>query len=157
MIGTNIVRDASRGARKRSALKVWWVMWAVAAAACTTLTGTKVTKDSPPEAKRALVESRVKERWDALIKGDAQGAYALLSPATRATRSIDDFKARQRLTGFTAAKIDSIECEAEACKVMLTVTYDHRVQPGKTIRGIETPLEETWLIDEGQAWYVFRY
>jgi hypothetical protein len=31
------------------------------------------------------------------------------------------------------------------------VTYDH-----KLMRGIRTPVEETWVFDKGQAWYVYR-
>ena len=31
------------------------------------------------------------------------------------------------------------------------LTYDHRL-----MKGLMTPLHETWVIDEGQAWYVWE-
>jgi hypothetical protein len=35
--------------------------------------------------------------------------------------------------------------------VTLAVTYDHRM-----MKGITTPIHETWVIDDGQFWYVWR-
>ncbi len=55
---------------------------------------------------------------------------------------------------YTSATIESVNCEAEACKVELKVTYDYPV-PGKIMRGIQTPLSETWVLDKGAAWLVF--
>ena len=59
-----------------------WVAWrrgvvvalASLSAGCATIGG--LTKDSPPEAKQAVVTERAKARWQALIKGD-------LDPPTR--------------------------------------------------------------------------
>ncbi len=45
-------------------------------------------------------------------------------------------------------------CEAESCKVEIKLTYDYPVQ-GKIMRGIQTPLTETWVFDKGDAWLVF--
>jgi len=50
-------------------------------------------------------------------------------------------------------KIDKVECAAEVCNVKLTLTYDY--PPAKTT-GVVTPLDENWIIDRGQAWFVFR-
>ena len=55
---------------------------------------------------------------------------------------------------YTAATIESIKCEAEACKVELMVTYDYPVQ-GKIMKGIRTPASETWVLDKGAAWLVY--
>jgi len=56
-----------------------------------------------------------------------------------------------RKTGLRDAKIESIDCDADACKVKLWITYDHRL-----MKGVSTPLEETWVFDKGQAWFVYR-
>ena len=120
------------------------------AAGCAT-TGGGLGKDTAPEVKRAAVTERVNARWTAMIKGDLDAAYAYLSPASREVVSLAAFKARTRSGGFREAKIDSVECEAELCKVKLTLTYDHRV-----MKGVTTPLTETWVVDQGQIWYVWQ-
>jgi hypothetical protein len=33
------------------------------------------------------------------------------------------------------------------------VTYDY---PPAKVRGVVTPLDEDWIIDQGQSWFVFR-
>jgi len=54
--------------------------------------------------------------------------------------------------------IESVECESELCNVQLKLTYD--IPRGKmspqSVKGIETPVTERWVIEEGSAWYVFR-
>jgi hypothetical protein len=110
----------------------------------------KAATDSP-EARRKAVETRVQERWDALIKGDLQASYGYLSPASRQTLTFDQYQKVTRKEGFREAKIESIDCDADACRVKLWITYDHRL-----MKSISTPLEETWVFDKGQAWYVYR-
>ena len=122
----------------------------VVAAGCAT-TGGRLTKDTAPEIKRAAVTERANARWAALIKGDLDAAYAYLSPASREVVTLATFKARTRSDSFREAKIDSVECEPELCKVRLMLTYDHRL-----MKGVQTPLAETWVLDEGQIWYVWQ-
>jgi hypothetical protein len=104
-----------------------------------------------PQARREAVEARVNARWDALIKGDLDRAYALLSPASREVTTLEQFKRNTRKGGFREAKIDQIECGAELCTVKMLVTYDHRL-----MKGVQTPIEETWIFDKGQPWLVYR-
>jgi hypothetical protein len=103
-----------------------------------------------PEARREAVTKRVNERWDALIKGDLDAAYALLSPASRETLTLDQFK-RRTARWFRDAKIVAVDCGTELCTVKLRITYDHRM-----MKGVETPMEETWVFDRGQPWLVYR-
>ena len=104
-----------------------------------------------PEAKRELVTKRVNARWDAMIRGDLDAVYALLSPASKATTTLEHFKRVTRKQGFREAKIEQVDCDVESCKVMLRVTYDHPL-----MKGIQAPMVETWVFDKGDAWYVFR-
>jgi hypothetical protein len=125
----------------------------VGVAGCSSLAG-GLSKDTPPEVKQAAVKERVNARWAALVKGDLEGAYEFLSPASRATVSLTAFKARKGLLVWKAARIESITCEAEACRVDLTATYDYPAQ-GRMMQGIQTALSETWVLDKGLAWLVF--
>ena len=121
---------------------------AVAVAGCATMGG--LTQDSSPEAKRAVVTQRVKARWAALIDGNLDLAYTFLSPASREIVSLAAYKQQARASGYKAIKVDSVGCDGAVCNVRLFLTYDHRL-----MKGLMTPLNEKWVIDEGKAWYVW--
>jgi hypothetical protein len=115
--------------------------------------GDGLKADSPAEAKAEAVKARAAKRWDALIKGDYAGAYAYMSPTSRERTPIDVYKQRLGMVRFTDAKVEEVTCTAQSdsCKVTMRVTYDHR-----KFRGVTTPMEETWVVDKGQVWYVYR-
>jgi len=115
---------------------------------CATTGG--LTKDTSPEAKSAAVTERVKARWAALIDGNLDLAYTFLSPASRELVSLAAYKQQARASGYKAIKVESVECDGAVCKVRLMLTYDHRL-----MKGLMTPLDEKWVIDEGKAWYVW--
>jgi hypothetical protein len=132
--------------------RLGWCLALLGMAGCSTLFG--VTKDSPPEEKQAAVKERAGARWAAMIKGDIDTAYAFLTPASRKALSPEAFASRRGVTKYTAATVESVTCEAEACKAQIKLTYDYPVQ-GKIMRGIQTPLTETWVFDKGTAWLVY--
>ena len=115
-----------------------------------------LTKDSPPEEKQAVVKERATARWAALIKGDYDTAYAYSSPASRKAVSVETLAGRRGATKYTAATVESVTCDAEACQVQIKLTYDYPAVQGKVMRGIQTPLTETWVLDKGTAWMVLR-
>ncbi len=125
-------------------------------AACAGIGG--VSKDSTPEVKAAAVKERSQARWQALIRGDLDAAYAYLSPASKAVTPIESYRRQIRPGLWREVKINSVECEAELCSVKLQLTYDIPRGPmsPKPVKGIETPLTERWVIEDGSAWYVFR-
>jgi len=130
---------------------IWIAVLSLASCAVSPIGDGDAGAASSPEARRAAVQSRVQARWDALIKGDLEKSYSYLSPASRSTLTFEQYKGVTRKSGFRNARIDSIDCDAQACTVKLLVTYDH-----KLMKGIQTPVEETWVFDKGQAWYVYR-
>lgn len=101
------------------------------------------------EARQALVTERANARWAALIRDDLNAAYGYLSPASREVLSLDKFKTTMRRGGFRAAKVETAACDGDSCKVRLLLTYDHR-----QMKGITTPIVESWIVDGSQAWYV---
>jgi hypothetical protein len=103
-----------------------------------------------PEAKQDLVRQRAMSRWGLLIKDDMDAAYAYLSPGSRETTSLDKFKKNFRRGAFREARVDTITCDGDACIARMLVTYDH-----PKMKGITTPILESWIIDGGQAWYVY--
>ncbi len=103
-----------------------------------------------PEAKQALVTRRATERWNLLIKDDLDGAYLYMSPGSREVTSLDRYKLNTRRNAFREIKINSVVCDGDACTVSLMLTYDHQ-----KMKGIVTPVSESWIVDGAQAWYVY--
>ena len=119
--------------------------------------GGELSADSPAEVKAAAVKARANARWAVLIKGDKEAAYAFLSPGLRKTMSAEQYGARINASGFRAVEIERVDCEAEVCKVELKLTYDYVPAKGVTAaRGITTMVSETWVVEQGQAWFVMR-
>lgn len=100
-------------------------------------------------ARQELVEKRAKARWDAIVRDDLDIAYGYFSPGTKQLISLDKFKSSTRRGAFREAKVESVVCEDEACQAKILVTYDH-----PKMKGITTPVIESWIVDGTQAWLV---
>ncbi|MCC7114705.1 MAG: hypothetical protein IT520_10030 [Burkholderiales bacterium] len=109
-----------------------------------------LSADSPVEAKKAAVAAKAEARGAALVRGDLDTAYALLSEGSKAVISRDNFGRRMTVVPFTAYRIESVTCEADTCQVRSKLTYNHR-----TMKGVTTPVTEVWVIERGQPFFVF--
>ena len=103
------------------------------------------------DAKQALVTERINARWEALIKGDLDRAYTYMSAASKETIPLTAYKAKIKPGMWRSVKINTIVCEAEICTASMTLTYDHRL-----MKGVQTPFQESWIIEKGTAWFVAR-
>ena len=149
--GAAIERPTTSAQHKRSITRPgqwagWLSLLAVGLAGCA-----GISVDSSPQAKQRLVAERAQARWQVLMKGDVEGAYQFLSAGSKAVTSLELYKAKIRPGMWREAKVEKVECEAEICKVLMQITYDMR-----RMRGIQTPLDESWIIENGSAWYIYR-
>jgi hypothetical protein len=126
--------------------RLGWIAAGAMLVGCATLSA-----DSPPEAKQKVVAERAQARWELLIKGDVEGAYQYLSKGSKAGTSAAVYKMKIVPGMWRSAKVDKVECEAEICKVEMIITYD-----AGRMKGIQTPVPETWIIENGTAGYVFH-
>jgi len=133
----------------RRARASWWIGWLGLIVVLSGCAGIGV--DSSPEAKQKVVAERAEARWKLLIKGDFTGAYEFLSSGSKATTSLDLYKAKMRPGGWQTANVEKVDCEAEVCNVVVDVIFDRR-----QMKGIQVPVRETWIIEKGSAWYVYR-
>jgi hypothetical protein len=101
------------------------------------------------------LEDRVKERaakrWEALIGGDLDTAYGFFSKATKNTYPLELYRVKMRPGLWREARVDTVKCSDEICDVTVILTIDHA-----RIKGIVTPVAERWIIQDGQAWYVYN-
>ena len=98
------------------------------------------------------VSARAEARWQAMAAKDLDKAYEFLSPGSKAAFPLALFKGRIRLLDWRPAKARSASCEADKCSVKLEVTFFDRRLGGE----MTTVLEETWIKDVGNWWYVFN-
>jgi outer membrane murein-binding lipoprotein Lpp len=142
---TTVRHPLAAGLRRSLGLAV--VVAGLVVAGCASLNA-----DSAPEAKQKVVTERAQARWQALIKGDVDAAYAYLSPASKKVTPLTVYAGtiKPAIT-WRDVKVDKVDCAAEVCKVQLSLTYD-----AKLMKGITTPLWESWIIEDGTAWYVYR-
>ena len=126
----------------RRALLLFLTLWT---ASCTTL-----TVGSSSEEKEKAVTLRAQARWEAIIARDFDAAYGYLSPASRKTVTRDRFKTVSSRLAYRAVKVRRVTCDTSVCKVAIDLTYD-----APMMKGVQTPLQEAWIIDHGQAWYVW--
>ncbi len=115
---------------------------------------------SAPPAREMTAEeeigARALQRWNALIEGRWEDAYALLTPGYRETYTLDAYKANFVGTNidWLGAKLESVSCDApERC--MARVDIEFRIKGG--LRGVpemasHQAIEEVWLRAE-DGWY----
>ncbi|MEO5784844.1 MAG: hypothetical protein ABIS17_04965 [Casimicrobiaceae bacterium] len=111
----------------------------------------RIEKDTPQAQKQKIVAERAEARWQVLIKGDLDSAYRYLSPASRAATSLAVYKGKVKPGIWRAAKADRVSCQAEVCTVTMLVTIDT-----KAMKGIQAPVTESWILEDGAAWFVYR-
>ena len=118
-------------------------------AGCATMGG--VTVESPPEAKQKAVIERAKARWQVVRDGNVEAAYGFLSAGSKAAAPIAVYGGRARFKDIRSADVQSAECDAETCQVKVKVVLDHKLMPG-----LPFDIVESWVLENGQYWYVWR-
>lgn len=121
-----------------------------AAVASAALAGCAAFAPASPEER---VRERAQARWDALLSGDIERAYAFLSPGSRGVVSLSRYRMSIGASAsWKSAKVHSVACpQADRCKVTMLVAYTP-VLPRSRVAIIETSVDETWLFEEGQWW-----
>ncbi|MES2932271.1 MAG: hypothetical protein V4805_02120 [Pseudomonadota bacterium] len=118
----------------------------VALQACSTIASKKpeVVADA-----KDIVASRAEARWKALILGNLDHAYAFISPATRKVMPLDAYKKRVKLGMWRDVKIESVACTDDVCSASVLLKYDIR-----DIKDVEKVVEESWIKEDGEWWFV---
>jgi len=156
-------QGCKRGAKRALALMYEGRYLAVAVLVVVTAACATLSPSSPAEEKVKVVTERATARWNAIIGKDFATAYGYMSPASRATVTPTGFRTVASRIAYREATVTEAACEAGTCRVKLMITYDAPAPvptaiQGKntlTMKGIRTPLEENWVIDQGQLWYVW--
>lgn len=103
-----------------------------------------------------VLERRSVERWEFLIKRQAEKAYDYLSPGFRATKKREDYarEMNNRPIHWTRVLPYSQECEKpDVCVVNLQIDYETKMPGlGKDVSSLGF-VKETWIKSRGK-WYL---
>ena len=121
---------------------------ALAACLAAVLAGCATTPTAPEE----VVKERATQYWQARIAGKPAQAYALLTPAYRSVRTLEQYTLQYGSPGgITAAEVASVQCEPEKCTARVKLTTKVPL-PMLNMDKISTYVDETWLLDGGTWW-----
>lgn len=119
---------------------------------CAGVTPRSDSASSGAASSESQVSARAEARWQAMAAKDLDKAYEFLSPGSKAAFPLALFKGRIRPLDWRPAKARSANCEADKCSVKLEVTFFDRRLGGEAT----TVVEETWIKDVGNWWFVFN-
>lgn len=110
----------------------------------------------PPTPEEQL-RARAQARWDALKRGDFDKAYTFLSPGSRTMVSREQYRnGFGNAVAWKAVDVASVSCEtSEKCIVRVRIEHEPVLLRSR-LGTIESHMDETWLLDGGQWWHVYR-
>lgn len=132
-------------ARSRSACRrALVVLAALAVGGCATV------KPEPPELQ---VRQLATQRWQALLAGDFDKAYAMSTPAYRLIHAPEAYKAKKQATPvkWLAAEVFRVECQETSCVATIKI-QSKPVLPIAFKGVIESGIDETWVNENGHWW-----
>jgi hypothetical protein len=104
--------------------------------------------------KEHIVEQRAQERWNHLLAGDYNKAYAYLPPSYRALVTAEDYRNRfGDGAAWKSAVVERVKCETDercAADIDLRILVVARGFSGKPL---PAKVYETWLKEDGQWWF----
>ena len=102
----------------------------------------------------AAVEARAAERWDFLIKHQAEKAYDYLTPGFRQTITREKYAAQKNdpATPWKSAKVSGHSCDADSCTVTVLIATEVRLPGLAKMQSANLPTEEHWT-RSGRTWY----
>ena len=96
-----------------------------------------------------IASERALERWRALIDSDLDKAYGYLSPANRETLQVETYKISLNPGLWRDIRVESTNCMVTVCEITLFLKYDLR-----EIKGLELKKKESWILEDGDWWFV---
>lgn len=111
--------------------------------------------DSALQERSEALEARVKARWQALMQGRIEDAYALELPSYRALYDLARFSETAPSGDLkpTEARVRDIQIEGTRASVMLEVTTLVTLPPPTGRRPMVSSQREIWLERNGTWWH----
>lgn len=114
-------------------------------------TAPQVTRTTAEWEQRAT--ARALERWQHISDGQFAKAYAFHSAASRALMNLDSFERNMKNLAARGAGDAKATCDQSICEVQLSVSVAGRI-PRIGARSFQIPHKESWVIADGEVWFV---
>lgn len=106
-----------------------------------------------PATPEKQVQQRATEYWKARVAAQYEKAYALSTPSYRKLRTAEQFKlAFGAGANIQAAEVVKVNCEPEKCTAQMKLSVKPMII-GLNLSTIDTFVDETWLLEDGQWWH----
>lgn len=100
-----------------------------------------------------IVEKRATEYWKARMNADYQAAYQFSTPGYRKVRTAEQYKLQFGAgVSVVDASVSKVVCEPEKCEVQMKLGVKPAILMLKLDK-VETYMNETWLLEDGQWWH----
>jgi len=124
----------------------------------TVQTATEMAPAEAVSAQRAALEQRVASRWAALIRRDFETAYSFTSPEYRRLFSLKDFMSSfGSKVGWQRVEVVDINIKGgDAAAVGVNLYFVYYDAQTKKPLDMKTYVQESWVLVDGQWWYVVK-
>lgn len=113
------------------------------------LSGCATPAANPQEVVRQLAS----QRWQHIMAGQFDKAYAMTAPSYRKLKTLDFYQRNLSASPvkWQSAEVVRIDCETQTCKV--TVKAVSQILMPTRYKGLlNSGLDETWVFEDGQWW-----
>jgi hypothetical protein len=110
------------------------------------------------QAQREVLEKRVADKWDALIRKDFATAYSFTSPGYRKLYSLETFR-----SGFgnkvVWRRVEVVDVDFkgnDAATVGINIHFVYHPPQAERAHDLQTYFQEPWVLVDGQWWYLAK-
>jgi hypothetical protein len=102
-----------------------------------------------------IVAGMAQARWDAIVRGDYDKAYGMLSPGSRTLIRKEDFIGKSGRVSWISADVRKVDCSGgDVCEVEVDAKYSYQARRVGKVESNQH-LKEKWRSVDGTWWYVF--
>lgn len=116
--------------------------------------GCALLEPQPPE---QVVRQLATQRWQALLAKDLSKAYSYANPSYRKLNSVANYSIKRQQTPvqWIAVEINRVSCEKDKCVARIQLESKPMVPFAFKFGGtITAGLDETWILEDGQWWFL---
>jgi hypothetical protein len=106
-----------------------------------------------PKTPEQVVSQLSTQRWQALLAGDFEKAYAFAAPSFRQIKTLDYYRSARQATPvkWLASDLVRVNCSEQRCTVTINLESKPLV-PFPFAGTIKSGVEEIWILENGQWW-----
>lgn len=108
---------------------------------------------TPAANPQEIVRQLANQRWQYIIAGQFDKAYAMTAPSYRKLKTLDYYQGNLRAAPvkWKSGEVVRIDCVTQTCKVTVKAV-SQIVLPTRYKGLLDSGLDESWVFEDGQWW-----